>query len=96
MLDQLQPQETRPTVPDDPSIVNGNGSNHPKTDPNSPDEDTNGVDVFFPVEEFAALAKESVREAIADMHAHGISTYGMRDGIIYETKPDGEVVPVSK
>jgi hypothetical protein len=46
-------------------------------------------------EEISELAKESTRTAVKDLHGRGISTYGMRDGIMYETKPNGEKVAVS-
>ncbi|WP_310417760.1 hypothetical protein [Chamaesiphon sp. OTE_8_metabat_110] len=46
-------------------------------------------------EEISALAKQATSAAVKDLHARGISTYGMmRDGIMYETKPNGERVVV--
>jgi hypothetical protein len=55
------------------------------------------VDSFFDMtdEAISELAKESTRAAVKDLHDRGISTYGMRDGIMYETKPNGEKVAVS-
>jgi hypothetical protein len=47
-------------------------------------------------EEISELARESTRAAVKDLHSHGISTYGTRDGIMYETKPNGEKVAVSE
>jgi hypothetical protein len=49
------------------------------------------IDSFFDLtdEEISKLAKEATRAAVKDLHDRGISTYGMRDGIIYETKPNG-------
>jgi hypothetical protein len=46
-------------------------------------------------EEISSLAKESTKKAVSDLHQKGISTYGERDGIVYETKPNGEKLKVS-
>jgi hypothetical protein len=56
------------------------------------------TDNFFDMtdEEISELAKESTSAAVKDLHDRGISTYGMRDGIMYETKPNGEKVAVSE
>ncbi|WP_295615106.1 hypothetical protein [Chamaesiphon sp. GL140_3_metabinner_50] len=56
------------------------------------------TDRFFDMtdEEISELAKESTRAAVKDLHTCGISTYGMRDGIMHETKPSGEKVAVSE
>jgi hypothetical protein len=56
------------------------------------------IDSFFDMtdEEISALAKEATSAAVKDLHERGISTYGMRDGIMYETKPNGEKVAVSE
>jgi hypothetical protein len=56
------------------------------------------IDSFFDMtdEEISALAKEATRTAVKDLHERGISTYGMRDDIMYETKPSGETVAVSE
>jgi hypothetical protein len=55
------------------------------------------IDSFFDMtdEEISNLAKEATSTAVKDLHDRGISTYGMRDGIMYETKPNGEKVAVS-
>jgi hypothetical protein len=55
------------------------------------------IDSFFEMtdEEISTLATEATRAAVKDLHHRGISTYGMRDGIMYETKPNGEKVAVS-
>jgi hypothetical protein len=60
--------------------------------------DLSATDSFFEMsdEEISELAKESTRAAVKDLHDRGISTYGMRDGIMYETKPNGEKVVVSE
>jgi hypothetical protein len=59
--------------------------------------EVSAVDSFFDMtdEKISELAKESTRAAVKDLHSRGISTYGMRDGIMYETKPNGEKVAVS-
>ena len=33
--------------------------------------------------------------AVKQLHSKGISTYGMRDGTIYETKPNGDRSPLA-
>jgi hypothetical protein len=38
-------------------------------------------------EELAMMAQLATQDAIRDLHQKGISTYGMQDGIIYETNP---------
>jgi hypothetical protein len=50
------------------------------------------IDRFFDLtdEEISNLAKEATKAAVKDLHDRGISTYGMRDGIIHETKPNSE------
>jgi hypothetical protein len=52
------------------------------------------IDSFFDLtdEEISKLAKEATRAAVEDLHDLGISTCGMRDSIMYETKPNGEKV----
>ena len=54
------------------------------------------IDSFFNLSDvaIAALAQEATKAAVKDLHDRGISTYGMRDGIMYETKPNGETVRV--
>lgn len=47
-------------------------------------------------QEIASLAQEATRAAVKDLHERGISTYGMRDGIMYETKPNGETFVIQK
>jgi hypothetical protein len=47
-------------------------------------------------EEIYSLAKEATKKAVNDLHNNGISTYGERDGVMYETKPNGEKLKVSK
>jgi hypothetical protein len=47
-------------------------------------------------EEISSLAKEATKKAVNSLHSSGISTYGERDGIIYETKPNGEKLKISK
>jgi hypothetical protein len=42
--------------------------------------------------DIAKLAREATQEAVRDLHAKGISTYGEREGISHETKPNGEKV----
>jgi hypothetical protein len=52
------------------------------------------IESFFDMtdEDISALAKEATRTAVKNLHDRGISTYGMNDGIMYETKPTGEKV----
>jgi hypothetical protein len=38
-------------------------------------------------EQIAMMAKSATQDAVKDLHQKGISTYGMQDGIIYETNP---------
>jgi hypothetical protein len=38
-------------------------------------------------EQLAMMAQSATQDAIKDLHQKGISTYGMQDGIIYETNP---------
>jgi hypothetical protein len=33
------------------------------------------------------MAQSATQDAVKDLHHKGISTYGMQDGIIYETNP---------
>ena len=47
-------------------------------------------------EEIARLAQEATRAAVIDLHQHGISTYGEIDGVMYETKPNGETIKVDR
>ena len=56
------------------------------------------IDSFFDLtdEEISTLAQAATRAAVKDLHDRGICTYGMRDGIMYETKPNGEKVAVSE
>ncbi|PSB58220.1 hypothetical protein [Chamaesiphon polymorphus] len=60
-------------------------------------QEVSEIDSFFDItdEEISTLAKEATKAAVKDLHDRGISTYGMRDGIMYETKPNGEKVSVS-
>ena len=60
-------------------------------------QEQSSVDSFFNLsdEAIAALAQEATKAAVKDLHDRGISTYGMRDGIMYETKPNGETVKVA-
>jgi hypothetical protein len=60
--------------------------------------EVSAIDSFFDMtdEEISNLAKEATSAAVKDLHNRGISTYGMRDGIMYETKPNGEKVIVSE
>jgi hypothetical protein len=41
----------------------------------------------IPTEQLVMLAHSATTDAVKDLHQKGISTYGMRDGIIYETNP---------
>jgi hypothetical protein len=41
----------------------------------------------IPTEQLVMLAQSATTDAVKDLHQKGISTYGMRDGIIYETNP---------
>jgi hypothetical protein len=51
-------------------------------------DDNQAVDFCdIPSEKLAALAQEATQNAVKELHSKGISTYGMRDGIVYETKP---------
>jgi hypothetical protein len=52
------------------------------------------IDRFYNMtdDEISTLAKEATRAAVKNLQDQGISTYGMRDGIMYETKPNGEKV----
>ena len=45
-------------------------------------------------EAFAAQAKEAGEEAIARMHAAGVATVFMKDGVIDRHHPDGRLEPV--
>jgi hypothetical protein len=38
-------------------------------------------------EQLAMMAQSATQDAVKDLHHKGISTYGMQDGIIYETNP---------
>jgi hypothetical protein len=55
------------------------------------------TDRFFAMtdEEISTLLNEATRAAVQEFHDRGISTYGMKDGIMYETKPNGEKVKIS-
>jgi hypothetical protein len=55
----------------------------------SDDLSTNQEIDFYniPTEQLAIMAREATKDAVKDLHHKGISTYGMRDGIIYETNP---------
>ncbi len=49
---------------------------------------TQSIDFYdLPTEQLAIMAREATTDAVKDLHYKGISTYGMRDGIIYETNP---------
>jgi hypothetical protein len=47
-------------------------------------------------EEISSSAKEATKAAVNDLHKNGISTYGERNGIMYETKLNGEKCQVAK
>jgi hypothetical protein len=51
--------------------------------------DSNPAIDFFdlPTEQIALMARAATKDAVTDLHHKGISTYGMQDGIIYETNP---------
>ncbi|WP_309728613.1 hypothetical protein [Chamaesiphon sp. OTE_75_metabat_556] len=57
-------------------------------------QELSSIDSFFDMtdEAISALAKEATRTAVKNLHDQGISTYGMNDGIMCETKPNGEKV----
>jgi hypothetical protein len=40
----------------------------------------------IPTEQLAMMAQEATKDAVENLHHKGISTHGMRDGIIYETE----------
>jgi hypothetical protein len=40
----------------------------------------------IPTEQLAMMAQEATKDAVENLHHKDISTHGMRDGIIYETK----------
>jgi hypothetical protein len=39
----------------------------------------------IPTEQLAMMAQAATKDAVENLHHKGISTHGMRDGIIYET-----------
>jgi hypothetical protein len=48
----------------------------------------------IPTEQLVMLAQSATTDAVKDLHQKGISTYGMRNGIIYETNPITETQSV--
>jgi hypothetical protein len=60
-------------------------------------QELSSIDHFYNItdDEISTLANEATRFAVKKLHDRGISTYGMRDGIMYETKPNGEKVKIS-
>jgi hypothetical protein len=45
-------------------------------------------------EQLAMMAQSATQDAVKDLHQKGISTYGMQDGIIYETNPMNNIKSV--
>jgi|GEM_PF-1869265 len=45
-------------------------------------------------EKIAAMAQSTTLNAVKELHSKGISTYGIQDGMIYETKPNGDRSPL--
>ena len=52
--------------------------------------------VSMSTEQIAAMAQSATINAVKELHSKGISTYGMQDGIIYETKPNGDRSPLTE
>ena len=46
-------------------------------------------------EKIVAMAQSATLNAVKQLHSKGISTYGMQDGTIYETKPNGDQSPLA-
>jgi hypothetical protein len=55
---------------------------------NNPDRSINFYDL--PTEQLAMIAQSATKDAVKDLHQKGISTYGMRDGVIHETNPNND------
>jgi hypothetical protein len=60
-------------------------------------QEQSSIDRFYNItnDEISTLANAATKLAVKKLHDRGISTYGMRDSIIYETKPNGEKVKTS-
>jgi hypothetical protein len=52
------------------------------------------IDRFYNMtdDEISTLVNEATRLAVKNLQDQGISTYGMNEGIMYQTKPNGEKV----
>jgi hypothetical protein len=48
----------------------------------------------FPTSSLAQLATAATQAVVADLHHQGISTYGIRDRVLHETNPEGEIIEV--
>jgi hypothetical protein len=57
-------------------------------------QELSSIDRFYNMtdDEISTLVNEATRLAVKNLHDQGISTYGMNDGIMCETKPNGEKV----
>lgn len=60
---------------------------------NNLDQSINFYDL--PTEQLAMIAQSATKDVVKDLHQKGISTYGMRDGIIYEINPNTDPQSVS-
>ena len=47
----------------------------------------------YSIDELNALAQAAVHRAVAALHAQGVSTYFMEQGVLTEQAPDGTVRP---
>ena len=52
--------------------------------------------VFMSTEKIAAMAQSATLNAVKELHSQGISTCGIQDGIIYQTKPNGDRSPLAE
>ena len=52
--------------------------------------------VSMSTEQITAMAQSATLNAVKELHSKGISTYGMQDGTIYETKPNGDRSPLAE
>jgi hypothetical protein len=57
-------------------------------------QELSSIDRFYNMtdDEISTLVNEATRLAVKQLYDRGIFTYGMRDGIMYEIKPNGEKV----
>jgi hypothetical protein len=61
------------------------------------DDNETNLDIDFyniPTETLAMMAQSATKNAVEDLHQKGISTYGMQDGVIYETNPNTDTQSV--